>query len=197
MKKLLLILFLLPILLIGQSNKLRNQVYVKTRGYEVVYSEVKLQPLWVRYTVKCINGKFSRKGLDFYTNDTIKTSTNADYINNEYDKGHMAPAAAFNCDKELLKETFSYLNCALQNQSLNRGVWRLLETTEREWAMTDSVVVTIKVKFAQKPNTLPSGAAIPLGFYKTVYLIKSKKKYKYYFPNVTPKSQIVSHYEIK
>jgi DNA/RNA endonuclease G (NUC1) len=44
---------------------------------------------------------------------------------------YLAPAADFNCDLATLRKTFTYLNCALQYDELNRGVWRLLEEHER------------------------------------------------------------------
>ena len=124
MKKLLFALLLTPVLATAQ---LRDSIRIKTDIYEVIYSEKLESPRWVQYTVLCPNGTASRSGMDFYTNDSIKTSSNEDYVKNEWDKGHMAPAADFNCDKDMLRKTFSYLNCALQNQYLNRGVWRMLE----------------------------------------------------------------------
>jgi len=100
MKKLLILLLLItPVTLLAQ---LRDSVYIKTSIYETVYSEVLEQPKWVRYTVLCPDGKASRKGMDFYTESSIVTSSNPDYINNEWDKGHMAPAADFNCTTEIV-----------------------------------------------------------------------------------------------
>lgn len=195
MKKLIFLLLLLPTLLFGQ--KLRESVKVKTQIYEVIYSEKLEQPTWIRYTVQCPEGTASRSGMDFYTNDSIKTSNAADYVNNLYDKGHLAPAADFNCTKELLHQTFSYLNCALQNQYLNRGVWRMLEEYERELAKTEQVTVTITLVFNKKSIKLPSGATVPDGFYKTIRLEKSKKTIKYYFPNETPAKPKYTDYEIR
>jgi endonuclease G len=62
----------------------------------------------------------------------VKTSDGKDYEGNVWDKGHCAPAADFNCTRETLWQTFSYLNCILQHEKLNRGAWRLLEVRERE-----------------------------------------------------------------
>ncbi len=195
MKKIAFLLLLLPILSFGQT--LRDSVRVKTPIYEVVYSEKLEQPTWIQYTVQCPNGAASRAGMDFYTNDSIKTSDNADYIKNLYDKWHLAPAADFNCTKELLYQTFSYLNCALQNQYLNRGVWRMLEEYERELAKTEKVTVTITMGFDKNSIKLPTGATVPSGFYKTIYLEKSKKTIKYYFANEAPKKPKFSDYIIK
>jgi endonuclease G len=194
MKKLLFALLLTPVLATAQ---LRDSVRIKTDIYEVIYSEKLESPRWVKYTVLCPNGTASRAGMDFYTNDSIKTSSNEDYVKNEWDKGHMAPAADFNCDKEMLRKTFSYLNCALQNQYLNRGVWRMLEEQEREWAKKETTTVTINLVFDKTSYTLPTGATVPNGFLKTICLEKSGKKIKFYFPNMTPTKEKYTEYEIK
>jgi len=194
MKKLLFALLLVPTL---ASAQLRDSVRIKTDIYEVIYSEKLESPRWVKYTVLCPNGTASRSGMDFYTNDSVKTSSNEDYVKNEWDKGHMAPAADFNCDKEMLRKTFSYLNCALQNQYLNRGVWRMLEEQEREWAKKETTTVTINLVFDKTSYRLPTGATVPNGFLKTICLEKSGKKIKFYFPNMTPIKEKYTEYEIK
>jgi endonuclease G len=194
MKKLLFALLLTPVLATAQ---LRDSVRIKTDIYEVIYSEKLESPRWVKYTVLCPNGTASRSGMDFYTNDSVKTSSNEDYVKNEWDKGHMAPAADFNCDKEMLRKTFSYLNCALQNQYLNRGVWRMLEEQERVWAQKETTTVTINLVFDKTSYRLPTGATVPNGFLKTICLEKSGKKIKFYFPNMTPTKEKYTEYQIK
>jgi endonuclease G len=193
MKSFLFVLLLLPTLVFSQ---LRDSVYVKSPIFEVMYSEVLEQPKWIKYTVLCPEGSASRAGMDFYTVDSIKTSDAKDYLKNVFDKGHLAPAADFNCTKEMLKQTFSYLNCALQNQYLNRGVWRILEEYERELAKKEKVSVAIYLVFDQKSQKLPTGATVPTGFYKYIYLETSKKTIKYYFPNEAPAKAKYADYEI-
>lgn len=170
----------------------RDSVLVQSNIFTIMYSEKYEQPLWIKYEVKCSSGNISRSGMDFYVNDSIHTSDNFDYVNNIYDKGHLAPAADFNCDKKTLYETFSFLNCALQNQYLNRGVWRLLEIKERELAKTQKIYVYIKLDFGDE--TLKSGAKVPTGFYKE---IKGEKIYeKYYFKNEKPTYSDFNKYKI-
>lgn len=192
MKKLLLLLFLLPTLLLAQK---REKVFFQNTIFKGEYSEVLEQPLWVEYKVLCPNGEASRKGMDFYTNDSIYTSDNLDYENNVYDKGHLAPAADFNCTTPMLYSTFSYLNCCLQDQYLNRGVWRLLESHERELAKTKSVSVKIVLVFDSKSLKLPTGATVPSGFYK--YITVDGVTTKYYFKNEKPKSSDFKLYVVK
>ena len=130
--------------------------------------------------------------MDFYKDTKIWTSDNKDYENNVYDKGHLAPAAGFNCTKEMLYMTFTYLNCVLQNQYLNRGTWRLLEAHERELAKTGDVKVRIDIHFNPKLPELPTGALVPTGFTKTI--THKGRVYKYYFVNEKPLSSDFNKY---
>ena len=167
-------------------GQLRERVEFKVDDlYQGVYSEVYEQPLEVTYTVKCPNGQASRTGMDFYTDGKIHTSDNNDYSDNIWDKGHLAPAAAFSCDKETLKKTFSYLNSALQHQGLNRGQWNQLESFERDIANFYEVKVKIVVLFEGRLTVLPTGATVPSGFVKIIEF--NGQKHTFNFPNIDTK----------
>ena len=190
-------IFLTTLLFLTTSvfGQLRDSVYIKTNIFDIVYSEKLQQPKWIEYHVNCYDGKISRKGLDFYTCDSIKTSDSKDYENNEWDKGHLAPAADFNCDKNKLKMTFTYLNCVLQHEKLNRGVWRLLEEHERELSKKYSVNVEIRMVYSKTSKILPTGATIPDAFVKTISY--GNKIEMYYFKNEIPLSTDYTKYLIK
>lgn len=164
MKKLLtLFLIALPVIGFAQEAKV-----IETDIFTVGYSEELEQPLWVEYKVLCPNGQAERTGLDFYEDDNIHTSDDEDYAKNEWDKGHMAPASAFSCDREMLKKTFTYLNSALQHEGLNRGVWNRLEAFERDLGNFFDVEVRIDVIFDENSQVLPTGATIPSAFRKEI-----------------------------
>jgi endonuclease G len=195
MKKLLLTLgFILPLFVYGQKP-LRDSIYVKTDMFELVYSEKLQQPKFIRYTVQCPNGSAPRKGMDFYVCDSILTSDDKDYVNNPYDKGHLAPAADFNCTSEMLFKTFTYLNCSLQQENLNRTTWRLLEVRERDLAKTQKVVVEIRCVYSSKSIVLLTGATIPDAYYKTIKYGKTTEVY--YFKNEKTLSTDYTNYKIK
>jgi len=195
MKKLLVVLFLLPIFVFGQALQPRDSVYIKTDIFEAVYSEILQQPKFVSYTVQCPDGSASRKGMDFYSVNGVITSDNLDYVSNVWDKGHMAPAADFNCTREMLFQTFSYVNCALQHERLNRGVWRILEAHERELASQYLVKVQIRVVYGPNAEVLSTGATVPTGFYKIIRY--NNKVEKYYFPNTSPTKSSYTDYLIQ
>jgi endonuclease G len=190
MKKYFLILFLFPFVLLAQ---LRDSVYWNTPYFIINYSEILEGPRSIRYSVACPNGTASRKGMDFYTEKGIKTSDNKDYEANEWDKGHMAPAASLNCNQDMLWETFSYLNSSLQHQSLNRGVWKKLEIRERELATKNEVKVFIRVEYPIPPVKVTAGASIPSGYYKELKI--GERRECYYFPNMVPVLKELNDYK--
>ena len=194
MKQLLVTFILLALgtTIAGQDK--RESVIIQTEIFKVEYNEVLEQPMWVEYTVQCPNGDASRKGLDFWEPKGVHTSDDDDYSNNIWDKGHLAPAAAFNCSKEMLKKTFSYLNSALQHESLNRGIWNRLEGFERNIANFYEVEVRIDVLFEGHCEVLPSGATIPSGFRKTI--MWDGRKEVFLFPNSNTKGTDWKDYHI-
>jgi endonuclease G len=125
--------------------------------------------------------------MDFYTEKNIKTSDAEDYKANIYDKGHLAPAASFSDNMENLKQTFSYLNCMMQDQYQNRGEWRLLEEQERKWDDVEPLTVIIKVFFDKIPKRVPTNAAIPSYMQKHIYFENSKKWKCFVLLNEKPK----------
>jgi len=192
---LLLLICFLPTIILSQK-KLRDSVIVNADIFKIIYSEKLQQPLSVKYNVQCPSGSASRKGLDFFTCDSILTSDGKDYDNNVWDKGHMAPAADFNCTRELMKKTFTYLNCTLQHQDLNRTTWRLLETYERSLALKYKVVsVEVICEFTKSSKVLPSGATIPDGYYKIIKYNNTTETY--YFKNEKPSSTDYKKYQVK
>ena len=128
----------------------------------------------------------NRGSMDFYTEKSVKTSDAADYVRNVYDKGHLAPAATFSDNMVNLKQTFSYLNCALQDQYMNRGEWRLLEEQERRWDDVQNLTVTVELKFNNGHIVLPTGGHVPTHMIKHIYFEKDKKWRCFEFQNVKP-----------
>ena len=193
MKKIAIILLLIISSLFALAQQ--DSIYVvETPIYLVYYSYTKQQPLHLEYKISCNNGKVARSA-DFWTDTRWKTSDGLDYLDNIWDKGHLAPAASFNCTKAMMKISFSYLNCALQHESLNRGVWAQLEGFERDLAKFYKVNVSVDVMFDSKCEVLPSGATVPRGFVKTISW--EGKRIKFYFPNENTTGKSWSDFMIK
>lgn len=164
--------------------QLREEVIIKTDIFTVTYSETKEQPILLTYRSSNRVKNVDRGSMDFYTEDEYHTSDKHDYYANVWDKGHLAPAATFSDSKANLKQTFSYLNCALQNQYLNRGAWRFLEEQERKWDDTQELIVTVYIQFSD--SILPTGAKIPSNFTKQIFFTNDNKYRCYSFPNQRP-----------
>ena len=170
---------------------------IQTDIFDVCYSTNKQQPLWLSYEVECHSGGFSRKGLNFIKDTQFSgiTSDNTDYYRNVWDKGHLAPAADFNCDYEKLRATFSYLNCALQHEKLNRGPWKNLEKYERELSREFKVNVRIELEFDANSLQLATGALVPSYFIKI--LSYNDKERVFRFPNnISVYNQLFQDYEL-
>ncbi len=180
-KVLLSLLLLVSVSVFGQDVKIKNNVF------EVLYSQSLEQPLVIKYRSINRPTNVNRGAMDFYKEPNIKTSDADDYKANIYDKGHGAPAATFSDNMENLKQTFSYLNCIMQDQYLNRGEWRLLEEQERKWDDTENLTIIIKSFFDTPAKRVPTGAAVPSHLQKHIYFEKQKVWKCYVFLNQKPK----------
>ena len=183
MKKIVILFSFLILSLVsfGQNVRIKNNVF------EVLYSQSLEQPLVIKYRSLNRPTNVNRGAMDFYKEPTIKTSDADDYKANIYDKGHGAPAATFSDNMVNLKQTFSYLNCIMQDKYLNRGEWRMLEEQIRKWDDTENITVLIKTFFDNPVKKVATGAAIPSHLQKHIYFEKQKKWKCYVFLNEKPK----------
>jgi endonuclease G len=183
MKKIVILFSFLILSLIsfGQNVRIKNDVF------EVLYSQSLEQPLIIKYRSTNRPTNVNRGAMDFYKEENIKTSDADDYKANIYDKGHGAPAATFSDNMVNLKQTFSYLNCIMQDKYLNRGEWRMLEEQIRKWDDTENITVLIKTFFDKPVKKVATGAAIPSYLQKHIYFEKQKKWRCYVFLNEKPK----------
>jgi endonuclease G len=177
----------LPIFIFGQKQ-LRDSIYIKSEIFEIVYSEKLQQPKFIKYTVQCPTGSAPRTGMDFYICDSITTSDNKDYENNHYDKGHLAPDGDLSWDQQVEYESFLMTNMYPQAGSLNRGVWKLLETSIRGWTVQRNQSYTVYVGglYNAQDKRIGSGVVVPHGFYKIVINNQTNEVAGWAFPHVPP-----------
>jgi len=92
-------------------------------------------PQWVSYHLNAVLLAGSTKRSDDFRPDSElpegERAELADYAGSGYDRGHMAPAAAFKRSEAAMSEAFKLSNMAPQTPSLNRVMWRLLEEDVR------------------------------------------------------------------
>ena len=175
--------------------QLREEVTVQNDVFVISYNEIREQPNWIEYTVRDFVKVADRGNMDFYKVSNVWTSDDNDYYKNEWDKGHMAPAGSFTDSWSNLEKTFSFVNCALQKDNLNRGEWRELEEQVRDWAKDNGPVnVRIELKFSTESQVLSTGATVPDGFYKFLTFSDNRKMCFYFENKSTDKNW--SDYEI-
>ena len=196
MKKLLLVLLFVP--LISFSQEKNDNYIIEGSIFKVSYNEQYEQPNWIEYKVRNIKKNFDRKGRNFYNVDSVFTSNNADYKNNIWDKGHLAPAAAFSDTKANLNATFSFLNCTLQHNNLNRYEWAQLERKVRDWASLYEYDISVRVDviFENNHQILSTGAHIPTAFIKSITFPDGTTKC-FYFLNQPTNGKNWTEFEIQ
>jgi len=196
-----LLIFLIGINCISAQQYPR--VTIETEIFTSIFDESYQQPVMVKYTVFCNpeSPTYERDGISFKSYPGLKASSSSDYKDNVYDKGHMAPANTFACKKDWLVQTFSYANCALQHQGLNRGTWAALERFERNLAgVYDDIQVHIEIFFSDKWTTNSDPARIPSNFVKTISYQEENGKWKtlsFDFPNEDTTGKSFWEFQIK
>ena len=144
--------------------------------YTICYRESYEQAEWSAY---CLTEEELVKNAgrtdDFRSDPEIKTgsATPADYKKSGYDRGHLSPAADFAFDEKAMSETFYMSNMSPQKGSLNRGIWKDLETEVRLWAKNFGRVYVVSGPILEKkPEEYQSigenGVSVPEFYYKVI-----------------------------
>ena len=148
---------------------------LRYEGYVVSYNEKNLIPNWVSYelTAQETNGQYTRNGLVFRQDPKAKVaqSSNDDYKNSGWSRGHMAPAGDFKWSDNAMEETFYFTNCCPQNQLLNAGQWSTLEKKVRDWAKKygSVTVVTGPLIWENEHGTIGANkVVVPDAFFKAI-----------------------------
>jgi endonuclease G len=111
----------------------------------------------------------------------------ADYatVGKTHDRGHMAPAGNNTQDDNIMSESFFLSNMVAQVANNNRGIWKQLETYERQWATqpgTDFYIISGGIYDQGHPVT-GNGLGIPTRLYKIIIEKNSRQVQAYLMPN--------------
>jgi endonuclease G len=113
-------------------------------------------------------------------------ATLADYatVGKTHDRGHMAPAGNNTQNAQVMSESFFLSNMVAQVANNNRGIWKQLETWEREWASKggDFYIVSGGIFDPGHPVT-GNGLGIPTRLYKIIFEKNSGQAMAYLMPN--------------
>ncbi len=106
-------------------------------GYSLAYDARNRNPAWVyeHLTADSVKGKADRSHAKFKEDDSLPQhliAKLADFKDQGYDRGHMAPAADHRFSKEAMADTFYMSNMCQQCPQFNRGYWARLEKHVRD-----------------------------------------------------------------
>jgi len=155
----------------GSCTSLDKQYYV------TCHDGARRVPEWVSYhlTRESLQGNASRRD-NFRADQELaagERSELADYRGSGFDRGHMAPAAAFKRSRAAMSATFLLSNIAPQRPQLNRRIWRRLEAQVREvareqgsvWVVTGSLYLD-----SDDPRRrIGDRVGVPTHFYKVIF----------------------------
>ena len=158
-------------------------------GYLVAYDAPVKIPVYVAYTLKPENalGCVARTNA-FVADQSIQNGARPDdYIGTGYDKGHAAPDGDLSWSQQVEYESFLMTNMYPQHGSLNRGIWKLLETSVRGWAVQTNQSYTIYVGAMYGANDESfKGIIIPHAYYKIVINNVTGQVAGWKFPHTKP-----------
>jgi endonuclease G len=160
------------------------------QAYYVDYDAAAKLPKVVTYTLTPSNaiGCVARTNA-FTADQSVQNGPRPDdYAATGYDKGHMAPDGDLSWDQQVEYESFLMTNMSPQAGSLNRGIWKLLETSVRGWTVQKNQVYTIYVGSIYNANDkkIGNGVVVPNAFYKIVINQSTNEVAGWYFPHVPP-----------
>lgn len=156
----------------GWAQTARPAQPICREAYFVAYDAPVKIPVYVSYTLLPQNalGCFPRTNAFVADASVPNGATPADYAGTGYDKGHAAPDGDLSWSQQVEYESFLMTNMYPQHGSLNRGIWKLLETSVRGWAVQTNQSYTIYVgaMYGASNPTIGQGVVVPHGYYKIV-----------------------------
>lgn len=160
-------------------------------GYLAAYNFANKTPDWVLevLTPDRLVKTVARDGFPFIPDplvDRKDSAVTSDYNRSGYDRGHMSPAADNTWKREAMEQSFYLSNIAPQyGPSMNRGIWKDLETLVRDWTLGRKRVIAISGPvYGATPRSIGENkVAVPDGFFKVVYDPATRRAIGFYFDN--------------
>jgi endonuclease G len=174
----------------GWAQTARTAQPICREAYLVAYDAPVKIPAYVAYTLLPQNalGCFPRTNAFVADQSVQGGATPADYVGTGFDKGHAAPDGDLSWSQIVEYESFLMTNMYPQAGSLNRGIWKLLETSVRGWAVqtNQSYTIFVGAMYGAGDKTIGKGVIVPHGYYKIVVNNNTKQIAGWQFPHVAP-----------
>ena len=144
------------------------------------------------------------KRPSFYVEKSIEKRhrvSSTDYTNSGYDKGHLAPDAAFDWSDESLNAVYTLANIIPQAPQVNRNMWSQVEKFARDKAVELGELNVINImKYGKQSKRIGKNRmAVSRGFYKVLYNHEQNYKECFYYANklnLTSRDDNVSKHDI-
>ena len=171
----------------GFAQTARTAQPICREAYLVAYDAPVKIPVYVAYTLLPQNalGCFPRTNA-FVADQSVPNGARPDdYAGTGYDKGHAAPDGDLSWSQQVEYESFLMTNMYPQHGSLNRGIWKLLETSVRGWAvqLNQSYTVYAGAIYGAGDPTIGNGVIVPHGYYKIVINNQNGETLAFLFPH--------------
>ena len=175
----------------GWAQTARQAQPICREAYLVAYDAPVKIPAYVAYTLLPQNALGCFPRTNAFVADQSLGGTGArpdDYAGTGYDKGHAAPDGDLSWSQIVEYESFLMTNMYPQHGSLNRGIWKLLETSVRGWAVQQNQSFTIFVGafYGAGDGTIGNGVIVPHGYYKIVINNATGEIAGWAFPHTKP-----------
>ena len=174
----------------GFAQTARPAQPICREAYLVAYDAPVKIPVYVAYTLLPQNalGCWPRTNAFVADKSVPGGARPDDYAGTGYDKGHAAPDGDLSWSEIVEYESFLMTNMYPQHGSLNRGIWKLLETSIRGWAVQTNQSYTIFVGafYGAGDPTIGAGVIVPHGYYKIVINNNTKQIAGWAFPHTKP-----------
>jgi len=174
----------------GFAQTQRQVVPICREAYLVAYDAPVKIPAYVAYTLLPQNalGCWPRTNAFVADKSVPNGPTPSDYAGTGYDKGHAAPDGDLSWSEIVEYESFLMTNMYPQHGSLNRGIWKLLETSVRGWAVQQNRPFTIYIGaiYGAGDGFIGNGVIVPRAFYKIVIDQQTGLVAGWMFPHIKP-----------
>ena len=160
------------------------------QGYFVGYDATSKLPKYVTYTLHPQNALGCVARSDAFVSDksVVNGATPNDYVGTGYDKGHAVPNGDLSWDQQVEYESFLMTNMLPQAGSLNRGIWKLLETSVRGWAVQYNrpFVIYVGGIYNNTNKKIGNNVTVPHAYYKIVIDNNTGSVAGWLFPHTAP-----------
>ena len=174
----------------GFAQTARPAQPICREAYLVAYDAPVKIPAYVAYTLLPQNalGCWPRTNAFVADKSIVGGARPDDYAGTGYDKGHAAPDGDLSWSEIVEYESFLMTNMYPQHGSLNRGIWKLLETSIRGWAVqtNQSYTIFVGAMYGAGDETIGAGVIVPHGYYKIVINNNTKQIAGWRFPHTKP-----------